>query len=1187
MGYVLTKFGGSGTIEGTLTLALDLQVTQNVACFGTATGELMGTVSNGTSPYSFTYTLDGQPAGSGSTSEATETLSGVPAGTYAVTVTDANSQTASATVTINQPAQPLDVEPTEKTDVACFGAATGSAAAVGKGGTSPYTYAWSNGATSTSISNLVKGTYTVTVTDANNCTATRDFTIKQPNNPVKLTVTASEVSCNGGSNGTASVVAKDGTGPYTYLWSTGATTASLTGLSAGAYGLTVTDANGCVAMTSATVTQPTALSVFPMSQTNIGCNGDATGAFSVTAQGGTTPYTYLWSNGSTMDNLSGVKAGAYSLTVTDANGCTATTSTTITQPTALLANLRSQTNVACNGDDSGSATVEANGGMVPYTYAWSNGAVTAEATGLSAGSYTVTVTDDYGCTATASVTITEPTLLTASATATDVSCNGGSNGAIDLTVSGGTAPYTYAWNNTATTEDLNDQSPGTYNVTVTDANGCTATATATITEPTVVTASIQSQTNVSCNGGSDGAVDLLVSGGSAPYTFVWSNTATTEDLTNQSAGTYGVTVTDANGCTATTSATVTELPAIDVSVEFTNATCNGSATGTASASATGGTGSFTYEWTNDNDPCTILGKSTGKCEPFVLIGEEVTGLPAGAYTLRAIDGNGCVATESFTISEPTALVAEIDTKEDVTCNGGNDGAAAIQVSGGTAPYTYAWSNGATEANLTNVKGGTYNVIVTDANGCTASLAITINQASTLSAVAFVENNASCSGKADGSAIVNGVRGKPGDSEDFTYAWTVGSETITGDILANVPAGTYSVTVTDGVGCTASTEVTITEPIVLTSSPSQTDVTCNGATNGTATVSLDGGTAPYTYVWSNGATTATTTELAAGIYNVTATDKNGCFTTNAVTITEPTMLAATPEATPDNGMGDGTASITVSGGTTDYTYLWNDASASTTAEIGDLSAGIYTVTVTDANACILTDSVTVILAGDTCTTAMSIDSLFGGELDVMEYSRSYTNGAYGMDSLSDEDLIAYFGTDTLYHPVWFRFTGDGNIYHIRTSDCDDDSALVDTRAILYAGGCSIDSLIRRSDNYSATDSMPLIEVQTKEGEEYTLLIDGADTTMGSFCLSVMQMATVPTREVRPRNLAIYPNPTSGTIRFGRIEVRDVSVFDGYGRRAAHYTNPGNEVDIANLPAGIYYLRITDVDNGLYTSRVIKQ
>ncbi len=554
---------------------------------------------------------------------------------------------------------------------------------------------------------------------------------------------------------------------------------------------------------------------------------------------------------------------------------------------------------------------------------------------------------------------------------------------------------------------------------------------------------------------------------------------------------------------------------------------------------------------------------------------------AGTYEVTVTDANGCTATAEVTVTQPAPIELSVNVDANVSCNGGTDGAATVNAAGGTAPYSYSWTNGATTANFTGSAAGRYTVIVTDANGCTASASVTINQPAALSAAAFVENNASCSGKSDGSASVVGV----GGTSPYTYLWSDGT---TSDMLTSITAGSYAVTVTDANGCSASSELVITEPVVLTATAMiEANVSCNGGSDGAATVSLSGGTMPYTYAWSNDATTATATGLAAGAYTVTVTDKNACSAMVEVTVTEPTALAAELVATPDYGLFDGTAAITVTGGTSDYSYAWNSDPVQTTAIATALPAGLYTVTVTDANACVLTDSVTVILAGDTCTTAMSIDSLFGGELDVVNYSRSYTNGAYGMDSLSDESLIEYFGTDTLFHPVWFRFTGDGNIYHIRTSDCDDDSALADTRALLYAGGCSIDSLVRRSDNYSETDSIPLIEVQTEVGEEYALLIDGADTTNGSFCLSVMQVATVPTREVRPRNLAIYPNPTSGTIRFGRMEVRDVSVFDGYGRRAAHYTNPGNEVDITELPAGIYYLRITDVDNGMYTSRVIKQ
>ena len=242
----------------------------------------------------------------------------------------------------------------------------------------------------------------------------------------------------------------------------------------------------------------------------------------------------------------------------------------------------------CNGAATGAIDLTVTGGVSPYTYLWSNGTTTQDLSGRTAGTYTVTVTDANGCTKSISATITQPTLVVLSSTVTNVACNGGNTGSVDLTVSGGVSPYTYVWSNAATTQDLSGLTAGTYTVTVTDANGCTKTTSATISENSTLAATTTT-VPVTCNGGSNGSIDLTVSGGTSPYTYLWSNGATTQDLTGRTAGTYTVTVTDALGCTKSTSATIIEPTAIALTTAVTNVLCNGAATGSIDLSVSGGT----------------------------------------------------------------------------------------------------------------------------------------------------------------------------------------------------------------------------------------------------------------------------------------------------------------------------------------------------------------------------------------------------------------------------------------------------------------------------------------------------------------------------------------------------------------------------------------------------------------------
>ncbi|WP_183822314.1 T9SS type A sorting domain-containing protein, partial [Algibacter amylolyticus] len=442
----------------------------------------------------------------------------------------------------------------------------------------------------------------------------------------------SQISCNGAADGEATAAATGGTAPYTYAWSNGATTATITGVIAGTYNVTVTDANGCTSDTSVTIVEPTALTASIASQTNMDCNGGANGAATVTETGGTAPYTYTWSNGATTATITGVTAATYNVTVTDANGCTSDTSVTIVEPTALTASIASQTNMDCNGGANGAATVTEIGGTAPYTYVWSNSATTATITGVVAGTYNVTVTDANGCTSDTSVTITEPTALTASITSqTNIDCNGGANGAATVTEVGGTAPYTYVWSNSATTATITGVTAGTYNVTVTDAKGCTSDTSVTITEPTTLTASITSQTNIDCNGGANGAATVTETGGTAPYTYVWSNGATTATITGVVAGIYNLTVTDANGCTSDTSVNITEPIMID-----NNITQN---TNILTADQAGAT----YQWYSC--PNTLLAGETNQSFTATSNGDYKVVITNGSCSAESI----CVSVSSLSI----------------------------------------------------------------------------------------------------------------------------------------------------------------------------------------------------------------------------------------------------------------------------------------------------------------------------------------------------------------------------------------------------------------------------------------------------------------------------------------------------------------------------------------------------------
>ncbi|MDB5234507.1 MAG: hypothetical protein JWR44_1500 [Hymenobacter sp.] len=894
----------------------------NATCASGGTGGIALGVSGGTGPYSYLW----------SNGATTQSLTGVVPGTYSVVITDAHGCTSTFSGTV-QSSTNLLATPTAAA-AGCYGSTTGSIALAVSGGQAPYSFLWSNGAITQNLSGVAAGTYSVAVTDALGCSVNGTATVLEPAQ-LRASASPTGTSCAGGASGSVTLAVTGGTAPFTYLWSNGATTQNLSNVAGGPYSVTVTDANGCSTTGSATVAESVQL-LAAASKTDASCANSADGAITLALTGGVAPFTFLWSNGATSQNLSGLMAGTYSVTVTDARGCTATAQAAVGQPANLRASATG-TDATCFGSSNGTVTLTVAGGTAPYTFLWANGATTQNLTGVGAGTYSVTVTDAHGCSTGSSAAVGQPALLAASASAGGASCAGGSTGSVTLTVSGGTAPFTYLWSNGVTTQNLSGLMAGTYSVTVTDAAGCTASAQATVGQATVLTA-VASKTDASCYGTSTGSASVAPSGGTAPYTYLWSNGATSQSISGLAAGTYSVVVTDASGCTASCSATVGQPALLRGTLAKTDVSCYDASNGTLTLTVGGGTAPFTYNWGG--------GVTT----------QNRTGLAAGTYTVTITDANGCSAAASATIGRPAQLQA-VATAAASGCSGGATGSVSLAVTGGTAPFTYLWSNGITTQNLSGVAAGTYSVAVTDARGCTASCSATVGQGLQVRPTATPTAAACCNGTSGSVALT-----VTGGTAPYTYLWSNGMTT---QNLSNVAAGTYSVTVTDSRGCTGTASATVTQPAQLRGIATATGASCCNATSGSVDLTITGGTAPFTYHWSNGRTTQDLSGVGAGTYSVTITDARGCTTTASATVTQPTQLRASATATQATcTSANGKAMATATGGTAPYSYLWSPGSQTGATATG-LSAGTYSVRITDARGCTALASVQV--TATNCTT----------------------------------------------------------------------------------------------------------------------------------------------------------------------------------------------------------------------------
>lgn len=692
-------------------------------------------------------------------------------------------------------------------------------------------------------------------------------------------------SCAGATDGAVHASFNTSSAILSYGWTPGgANQTSLTGIGAGTYIFSATDQAGCVRSDTVVLTDPAPIQV-TVPDTNVNyCNGTGptdVGSLTGSVSGAVSPFTYLWNTGDTVNTIGGLVAGTYTLTVTDANGCTGSDPGTVAY-TALqpVFNLPTIQNIACNDSSTGAITVSMSLVVPPVRYQWSTSVndTTNTVSGLSAGTYSVTGTDAFGCSATASYTLLNPPALTLRDSIIDSYC-GLPTAEIHVFVEGGTPVYNYGWSTgDTTTSILGVPGDTTYYLTITDAVGCTLSDTFTVGNGAAFTIS-GNATNLLCNGAQSGAIDITVTGGNGPFTYAWTNGASSEDLTGLPAGYYTVTVTDNDGCRDTYGLSVTEPQPVLVTITPQIANCALASTGSLTASASGGNGGFTYQWT----PTTT--------------GATVANLSNGVYTVTATDVNGCSGSATYTVDQPTQLLAVSVTSTPSVCEGLSDGQATATATGGVPGYTYVWNTQATSSSITNIGAGTYAVTVTDSRGCTATATSIINSIPLINSSASVQLFA-CANPPHATVTITATGGS---GSGFSYNVT-GVGTNTTGIFNDVLAGNYVYLVSDGAGCQNEGNFTVTVPQDDAYSLVTDSTSCFGATftDGGITVTPSGNfNPPYSYTLNGGAsqTTGQFDNLTGGSYTVIVTNGVGCADTIQAVVGEPAPLSIL--ASPDS------------------------------------------------------------------------------------------------------------------------------------------------------------------------------------------------------------------------------------------------------------------------------------------------
>lgn len=832
-------------------------------------------------------------------------------------------------------------------------------------GTGPFNYFWSGPVSgsytnipgSVTIMNLKKGSYSVTVTQTgNDCGYVIPVVVINGPGVQLLNTTVTDVSCAGQANG-AIQIEVTGTN-LSFQWNSGETTQNISNKGPGFYSVHISDGICDLDVSNIQIKVPPSLAVSGV-VSSPACAGTNSGSIELYITGGTSPYSFNWSNAATTQNISDLDAGNYLCTVTDANGCSVVTQLFKLDNPPNLAVFSIKDDVDCFQGSDGVISVSVLGGIPPYVYSWNDGVKVKDRNFLTAGTYKITVTDANGCSVTSSnIDILQPPKLIASINSIEqTSCKNLSNGQINIQVSGGTTPYDYLWSNNFQGEDLYNAGQGIYGVTITDAHNCrTAINGMNISSADSLSITQATLTNTTCNTLANGSISITVAGGNGNFQYQWSNSATTKNLTSLAAGTYQLTVSDSGGCAFVSDIyTISEISPVSIIVENLEiADCASNQKGNIDISVQGQS-PYSFKWSNG------------------LTSEDLYGVFNGIYGVTVTDYQGCKASLNNINLSGTGdpFFVQLDVLEGISCPGEQNGKLVVKIDGGAAPFQYNWSTGKEydlEAQTDSVSGlfaGTYAITITDNRGCVVSDTVTIEAPAPLTLNVKKITNLVCKGKHTGALLIE----VNGGTKPYKYIWSTPDGTVenTTPNFTGLKSGLYSVMVIDANGCS----IELPAPVMLNEPPVAFDFEnvfitqpgCSGENSGSISIFTKGGIGMTNYSWNPPSLVGSfATGLTGGTYSITVTDQNNCSidTTIVLDSYKPMNVTASVNSDPVCNSNKNYIFLSVSQGKAPYKYKWNNGS--TSGFVDSLFAGTYWVQVEDAKGCIYRDTFNVGVQG---------------------------------------------------------------------------------------------------------------------------------------------------------------------------------------------------------------------------------